>query len=251
MQNVRHLLSPCQGKLSISQVSSNPRAGEPPFRATKHSAKSFTHYIAESQCGAFMQSLSTAHFYSFLMDGTTDARNIKDELIVIMSFCKDYTAGEVRSFAGHFSIEVPEKVNADGLIACLQRTLQVVVGVWDSDNVLSKAIVLGARPILIGGDTDGASVNVAEQNRMKGKMQRELPWLFLAWCYVHQLELACKESFTSELFKSITDMLLHLYYLYSKSPKKLRELTDIVSDLRQVFEFSEDGDAPIRCQGSR
>ena len=46
-------------------------------------------------------------------------------------------------------------------------------------------------------------------------------------------------------------MLLRLYYLYSKSPKKLRELSDIVSDLREVFEFGEGGDAPIRSQGSR
>ena len=46
-------------------------------------------------------------------------------------------------------------------------------------------------------------------------------------------------------------MLLRLYYLYSKSPKKLRELTDVVSDLKEVFEFPEGGDAPIRSQGSR
>ena len=51
----------------------------------------------------------------------------------------------------------------------------------------------------------------------------------------------------SELFN---EMLLRLYYLYSKSPKKLRELSDIISDLREVFEFGEGGDVPIRLQGS-
>ena len=45
-------------------------------------------------------------------------------------------------------------------------------------------------------------------------------------------------------------MLLHLYYLYSESPKKLRELTDIISDLREVYEFGKGGDAPIHSQGS-
>ena len=69
---------------------------------------------------------------------------------------------------------MPKKANADGLIACLQQTLQAL-GI---DDVLSKASVLGSKPILFGGDTDGASVNVAEQNGMKGKMHRELPWLF-------------------------------------------------------------------------
>ena len=86
---------------------------------------------------------------------------------------------------------------------------------------------------------------------MKGRMQRELPWLFWSWCYAHRLELACKDSFIIELFKSISDMLLHLYYLYSKSPKKLRGLAEIVSDLKRVFEFCRGGDALIRSHGSR
>ena len=40
------------------------------------------------------------------MDGT-DAGNVEDELVVIMSFCEDDTAGVVGSFARYFSIEVP------------------------------------------------------------------------------------------------------------------------------------------------
>ena len=43
-------------------------------------------------------------------------------------------------------------------------------------------------------------------------------------------------------------MLLRLHYLYSKSPKKTRELSDIVDDLKEVFEFPN---LPVRCQGSR
>ena len=82
-------------------------------------------------------------------------------------------------------------------------------------------------------------------------MQQELPWLFWGWCYAHRLEIACKDSFSSKLFSSITDMLLHLYYLYPKSPKTLRELADVVSDLKEVFEFSEGGDVPVRSKGSR
>ena len=58
------------------------------------------------------------------------------------------------------------------------------------------------------------SVNIAETNGVKG----ELPWLNWTWCYAHRLELACKDYFTSELFKFIMEMLLRLYYLYSKSP---------------------------------
>ena len=63
--------------------------------------------------------------------------------------------------------------------------------------MLDKTKVLGVekKPILVGGGTDGAAVNVSEHSGMKGIMQRALPWLFWAWCYAHRLELACKDSF--------------------------------------------------------
>ena len=84
--------------------------------ATKDSAKSFTHCIAESQRRAFVERLLNKQFYSFLMDGTTDASKVDDELVVIMSFCKDDTAGMVGSYARYFSIQVPTRADADGLI---------------------------------------------------------------------------------------------------------------------------------------
>lgn len=154
------------------------------------------------------------------------------------------------NFTRFFSLEQPKKADADGLIACLQQAVGVV-GPIGENGILDKANVLKSKPILIGGGTDGASVNVGNQNGMMAKMQRELPWLFWSWCYAHRLELACKGSFTSNLFSSITEMLLRLYSLYSKSPKKLRELADLVSDLKEVFEFPEGGNAPIRSEGSR
>ena len=45
-------------------------------------------------------------------------------------------------------------------------------------------------------------------------------------------------------------MLLCLHYLYSKSPKKLRELTDVVNNLKEAFEFSEGGNVLIHSEGS-
>ena len=60
-----------------------------------------------SQRSAFVESLLNKWFYSFLMDGTTDADNVEDELVVILSFRKDDTAGVVGCFAKYFSIEVP------------------------------------------------------------------------------------------------------------------------------------------------
>ena len=104
---------------------------------------------------------------------------------------------------------------------------------------------------LIGIGSDGATVNISAQNGVRGQIQNALPWLFWAWCYCHRLELACRDSLSSSLFKEIDEMLLRLYYLYEKSPKKCRELLDLVIDLKKVFVFPEGGNLPVRAQGSR
>lgn len=87
------------------------------------------------------------------------------------------------------------------------------------------------KSVLVGVGTERAMVNVAEQNGLRGRMQPTLLWLFWCWCFAHHLELACKDAFSSSLFSSEQDMLLCLYYLYEKSPKKPRELESIVEAL--------------------
>ena len=104
---------------------------------------------------------------------------------------------------------------------------------------------------MVGGGTDRAAVNLAQQNGMRGIMQSAYPWLVWAWCYAHHLELACKNALASRLFKDIEEMLLPLYFLYEKSPKKTRELEVIVTELNEVFELPKAGNKPVRSQGSR
>ena len=88
---------------------------------------------------------------------------------------------------------------ANGLVDCLGKAL-TCMGIEDilvRENVSSVT----DHPVLVGCGTDGASVNVSNQNGMRGKLHAGLPWLFWAWCYAHRLELACKDAFTSQLFK--------------------------------------------------
>ena len=182
------------------------------------------------------------------MDGSTDSGNV-EELVVIM-FCKwDASVEEVRSCARYFAIQEPKRADANGLIECLGKALEPL-GI---EHILDKSSVLGVtgKPLLVGGGTDGASNNIAEQNGMKGKIQTKLPWIYWASCYAHYLELACKEALMSPLFKDIVEMLLRLYYIYSKFPKKCQELTDIMDDLKEIFQFPNGGNVPIRSHGSR
>ena len=53
------------------------------------------------------------------------------------------------------------------------------------------------------------------------------------WCLAHRLELAIKDALTGTFFDSLDEMLLRLYYLYQKSPKKCRELERVITDLKE------------------
>ena len=218
---------------------------------TPDSAKLFTGFIAKCQLQAFLSSFysSGSHFFSLLMDGTTDAGDQEDELIVLVYCYKDEANEELTARTRYLSLHRPQKADASGLLLCVGEAV-MLLGV---ENVLDKDSVLGVegKPVLVGVGTDGATVNVAQQNGLRGKMQRALPWLFWSWCYAHRLELACKGAFTSSQFSSIQEMLLRLYYIYEKSPKKSRDLACIVDDLKQVYDFSNGGDLPIRSCGTR
>ena len=58
------------------------------------------------------------------------------------------------------------------------------------------------------------------------------------WCVAHRLELALKDSFKETFFSSIDDILLKMFYLYEKSPKKFRLLQDVYDNLKSEIDFS-------------
>ena len=81
------------------------------------------------------------------------------------------------------------------------------------------------------------------------------PWVCVFWCLSHRLELSLKDALKSTFFDTIDDLLLRMYYLYEKSPKKCRALDDIVLELKSCFEESavplKGGIRPIRACGTR
>ena len=91
---------------------------------------------------------------------------------------------------------------------------------------------------LVGFGCDGANVNLGDGG-LKGKLEVERPWLITTWCLAHRLELALKDALKVTIFADIDKMLMQIYYLYMKSPKKCRELDDVVVELQACFEESE------------
>ena len=64
---------------------------------TEIAAKSFTSYIAQAQCNELAVNLQKAKFFSLLLDGSTDAGNVENELLLAVWFdqVKRFTQGLV------------------------------------------------------------------------------------------------------------------------------------------------------------
>ena len=105
--------------------------------------------------------------------------------------------------------------------------------------------------ILVGVGADGAAVNISEISGLKAKVQYVLPWIFWMWCFAHRLELGSRDALSNPVSKEIDEMLLRIYYLYNKSPKKCRKLRHIMKDLKEVYNFPRGGNLPVRASESR
>jgi len=69
--------------------------------------------------------------------------------------------------------------------------------------------------------------------------KKEFPWFSFSWCVAHHLELALTDTLSTTYFKEVDEVLLRLYYLYKKSPKKLRGLYELHMAHKDNFQFQE------------
>ena len=143
----------------------------------------------------------------------------------------------------YLSVHKPHHVTAEGLFQSLQYGLQCR-GI--------QSVTKEACNKLVGIATDGAAANVAG-NGLKGLVEKELDWVFWMWCLAHRLELALKDALRNTSFDLLDELLLRLYYIYEKSPKKCSELESIVTHLKEAFHLDSQGSGirPIRACGTR
>ena len=76
------------------------------------------------------------------------------------------------------------------------------------------------------------------------------PRLIFGWCVLHQLELALKDGLgKNQVFQDEEEMILGLYYIYKKSPKKLRQLKSLYDMFKENGEFTRNGYRPKKASG--
>ena len=185
--------------------------------------------------------LANAKFFSLLLDGSTDSGNVDDEVFLAVWCECNGSDQKVHTRMAYLTVVRPQSVTARGLFKVLESVLQDLGIPEVSAKHCNK---------LVGIGTDGASTNIAA-NGLKGLVEERLPWMFWMWCLAHRLELAVKDALKGTAFDAIDEFLLRLYYLYEKSPKKCRELEDIITDLRECLNFDDAGVKPLRSSGSR
>ena len=104
---------------------------------------------------------------------------------------------------------------------------------------------------MVGFTSDGASVNRGCNNSIKTCLREESPWMVFIWCIAHRLELALSNALKTTEFQEVDDMLLKMYFLYKKAPKKLRQLEELHDLYQRSMEFDEGGVKPKKSSGSR
>ena len=169
--------------------------------------------------------------------------NVENELFLVLYFDPHTEDGVVHVRNKFFTIRQPTRANALGLYECFTRATEHVLGA--SSNWEAKCVGFGC---------DGTSVNIAAGG-LRGHLEEPMPWIVVFWCLAHRLELSLKDALKNTFFSNIDDMLLRLYYLYEKSPKKCNELKEVVDNLKLCLEESEmpnqRGIKPVRACGTR
>ena len=208
---------------------------------SRQACTTFVEYIALSLRQQLAELLNRAKFFSVQADGSTDAANIEEELFIALFFDPYSQDVVVRVRSKFLAVRQPLSGNAVGLHESFTKAL-------------SRVGIENWKQKLVGFGCDGASVNMGA-NGLRGLLEQDVPWVIGFWCLIHRLQLALKDSLKSTYFASVDEMLTQLYLLYEKSPKKCRELDEIVESLKMCISNedlpSAGGNRPLRACGAR
>ena len=206
----------------------------------------FIDYVGEDIGDTLNKDLAQAKYFSALSEGSTDSTSKEQECVFALHFDPKLSDKEDRvevkmSFLGLKELNSADSgASVDGVVNTITGTFESL-GITNYNNKL------------IGFGANGASVNRGNKNGVKKKLREIMPWLIFNWCLSHRLELAIEEVLKGTGFGDVDKMLLGLYYIDDKSPKKLSELTELFQHMKdmQVDDFELGTVKPIRACGTR
>ena len=206
----------------------------------------FIDFLGDDLDNNLVKDLARANFYSVLSDGSTDSSVREQECTFVLYFdpkpMEEEAKDKVKIRMGFLGLKNLTAGKGGG----------TAVGVFGAikDSFTSLGVT-EFKSKLVGFGADGASVNRGNKEGVIAMLREEMLWIIFNWCLSHRLELAVKEALAGTMFDVIDEMLLRIYYLYEKSPKKLSELFSLKEELKHTFEFEEGRTKPVRSCGTR
>ncbi|XP_057291390.1 zinc finger protein 862-like [Hydractinia symbiolongicarpus] len=211
--------------LKLQLKNNVPKFGE----SYKHerAAATFTEHIAKVDKENLGKTLAKTRYYSLLNDGSTDTGICEQELVYVL-YLHEGTA-----LVKFLSIETPKCGDAPGILEAI-------------DSAFQRIGILNFNQRLVGFNADGASVNMGRKKGVGALIKETAPWVEVVHCFNHRIELAIKDAFnTVKAFHDVDELLLKLYYLYQKSPKRLQGLRNFSEA------FDETIPKPAKACGTR
>ena len=114
-------------------------------------------------------------FFSLLLDGSTDAGNVDNEVLLAVWYDCNGSDQKVHTRMEYLTVVRPQSVTTKGLFEVLKSALQDLGIPEVSAKHCKKLVSIG---------TDGASANIAA-NGLKGLVKQHLPWMFWMLCLAH------------------------------------------------------------------
>ena len=176
--------------------------------ATDDAGAIFGDFIGRYNVDLLKKHLDKINYFSVLTDGSTGASFTVQEAMYIL-FLNDGVP-KVR----YFSVESVKNANAAGI----QESIQ---------TAFNRFGVTKFEDCIVGLNADGANVSMGPLNGLGKIVKDSAPWLQLVHCFNHLIKLALKDTFDTLPFGDIDNMLMKLYYLYEKSPKRYRGLKEL------------------------
>ena len=175
--------------------------------------------------------LAKAKFYSVLCDGSTD-NSVKENEVIYASYFDPvpYGSDSVEVKIAFLEMNDLNDQSASGLTAAIKNSFQSI-GITETNK-------------LIGFTSDSASVNRGDKNSVKTSLRENSPWLVFIWCITHRLELAIENALQGMIFNTIDEIILRLFYLYQKAPKKLCQLCELHEMYKGAMDFLSDSCKP-------
>ena len=178
--------------------------------------------------------LAKAKFYSVLCNGSTDNSAKENEVIYALYFDpvpRGSDSLEVK--IAFLEMNYLNDQSASGLTAAIKSSFQSI-GITKTNK-------------LIGFTSESASLNRGDKNSVKTLLRENSPWLAFIWCIAHRLELAIKNALQGTIFNTIDEMILRLFYLNQKAPKKLRQLRELHEMYKGAMNFLSDSCKPKKA----